>query len=150
MRAGYQYDSSVFPVRHDRYGVAGAPRWMHYAVGPDGGRILEIPPLTWRAMGMNFPVGGGGYLRLLPAWVVSAALRSAGRAGQSSMIYLHPWEMDPDQPDLPMSRLGRWRHRVHLRKTESKLRYLLERFAFRSVKEFLAESPVTDLASHQY
>jgi polysaccharide deacetylase family protein (PEP-CTERM system associated) len=139
VEAGFRYDSSVFPVHHDRYGVPDAPRFAHRAVGPGGGEILEIPPLTWRLCGSNFPVGGGGYLRLLPVRVVGRALRAAGRAGRSGMIYLHPWELDPGQPVLPMSRLSRWRHRVGLARTEKKLRWLLERFEFTSVKALLSE-----------
>jgi hypothetical protein len=133
--AGYTYDSSVFPIRHDRYGVPDAPRWAHWAVGPAGGRILEIPPLTLRVCGMNLPVGGGGYLRLLPIGLVHRGLRAAANAGRAGVIYLHPWELDPDQPVLPMTRLGRWRHRVNLHRTETKLRWLLSRHAFGSFRE---------------
>jgi hypothetical protein len=104
-------------------------------VGPGGGAILEIPPLTMRAMGTNWPVGGGGYLRLLPVRVVAAALRAAERAGCCGMLYLHPWELDPDQPVLPMRRLACWRHRVGLRKTAAKLAWLLARFRFGAVRE---------------
>lgn len=135
--AGFQYDSSVFPIHHDRYGVPDAPRWAHWAVGPAGRRILEIPPLTLRLMGMNLPVGGGGYLRLLPIRIVSRALNAASRLGKSGVIYMHPWELDPDQPVLPMTRLGRWRHRVNLRRTAEKLRWLLARHAFGSFRESL-------------
>jgi len=130
--AGFEYDSSVFPVRHDRYGIPDAPRWAHWAVGPGGGRILEIPPLTLRLLGMNLPVGGGGYLRLLPTGLISGALAAARRAGRTGVIYMHPWELDPDQPVLPMTRLGQWRHRVNLHKTEDKLRRLLARHQFGS------------------
>ncbi len=133
--AGYAYDSSVFPVRHDRYGVPGAPRFVHRAVGPGGGKILEIPPSTLRVLGVNWPVGGGGYLRLLPECLVASALKRAQGAGRCGVIYLHPWEMDPDQPVLPMSRPARWRHRVALRRTEKKLTRLLAEFEFRSVAE---------------
>ena len=135
--AGYKYDSSVFPIRHDRYGVPGAPRFVHRAVGPGGGEILEIPPLTLRVMGMNWPVGGGGYLRLLPVRLVAAALNKAQKLGRPGMIYVHPWELDPGQPNLPMSRLSRRRHRVNLKRTEQKLRWLLNHFRFFSVAESL-------------
>jgi polysaccharide deacetylase family protein (PEP-CTERM system associated) len=133
----YQYDSSVFPVRHDRYGVPDAPRFIHRARGPAGGSLIEIPPLTLRLAGMNWPVGGGGYLRLLPVRVVAAALGAAQARGRSGMIYLHPWELDPDQPVLPMGRLTRWRHRVGLRHTADKLSWLLARFRFSTAAEGL-------------
>jgi polysaccharide deacetylase family protein (PEP-CTERM system associated) len=133
--AGYRYDSSVFPIRHDRYGVPDAPRFAHRGVGPGGGEILEIPPLTVRAMGANWPVGGGGYLRLLPAGLIARALRAAQRSRHTGMIYMHPWEFDPAQPPLPMGRLSRWRHRVNLRRTHRKLSSLLRGFAFRAVRD---------------
>lgn len=131
--AGYGYDSSVFPIRHDRYGVPDAPTAPHRARGPDGGTLLEIPPLTLRLAGANWPVGGGGYLRLLPRRLPARALRKAARRGMPGMLYMHPWELDPDQPVLPMSRISRFRHRVGLRRAEDKLRWLLQRFRFTSV-----------------
>lgn len=134
---GYQYDSSVFPIRHDRYGVPNAPRFPHRAVGPSGGEILEIPPLTVRLAGMNLPVGGGGYLRLLPVSLVVHALNKAQKMGRPGMIYLHPWELDPDQPTLQMSRVNRWRHRVNLGRTAEKLSRLLARFTFLSVRQIM-------------
>ena len=134
---GFRYDSSVFPIHHDRYGVPDAPRGIHRAIGPAGGGLLEIPPLTLRFAGANWPVGGGGYLRLLPVRVLGRALKKAARQGRPGMIYLHPWELDPGQPVLPMPRLTRFRHRVGLRRTESKLRWLLRRFRFTSIGQRL-------------
>jgi len=134
---GFRYDSSVFPIRHDRYGVPDAPRFAHRARGPGGKSILEIPPLTMRLLKSNLPVGGGGYLRLFPIRLLGRALKAAASRGESGMLYLHPWELDPDQPVLPMSRISRWRHRIGLRGTESKLRWLLERFDFTSVRDHL-------------
>ena len=135
--SGYRYDSSVFPVRHDRYGVPDAPPVPHRAEGPGGGTVLEIPPLTLRLAGANWPVGGGGYLRLFPRRLPARALRKAVGQGGCGMMYLHPWELDPGQPVLPMSRAGRFRHRVGLRRTEDKLRWLLHRFRFTGVQQRL-------------
>ena len=132
---GFAYDSSIFPVRHDRYGVPEAPTVPHFALGPGAGKILEIPPLTLPLRRMNIPIGGGGYLRLLPARLIGLALREAQRRNQMGMIYLHPWELDPDQPVLPMGRLTNWRHRVGLRRTEAKLSWLLQQFQFGSVAQ---------------
>jgi polysaccharide deacetylase family protein (PEP-CTERM system associated) len=148
--AGYAYDSSVFPVRHDRYGVPDAPRFAHRAVGPGGGSLLEIPPVTLRLAGMNWPVGGGGYLRLLPVRLVGAALNKAARGGHQGMIYLHPWEFDPGQPVLPMGRLGTWRHRVNLHRTADKLAWLLHRHRFTSVRDSGLLPAVPDLESFAY
>ena len=147
---GFRYDSSVFPVRHDRYGVPGAPRWAHWARGPGGGRILEIPPLVLRIVGWNFPLGGGGYLRLFPVRLAARALRAAERAGQPGMIYVHPWELDPGQPVLPMSRLSRWRHRVGLARTERKLRHLLRQFAFCPVRDLLPSLQMAEAEEYSY
>ena len=144
--AGFCYDSSVFPIRHDRYGIPQAPGKPHWAVGPEGGCILEIPPLTVRVLGMNFPVGGGGYLRLLPRQVTAGALKHVQRKGRSAMLYLHPWELDADQPVLPMSLLERFRHRVGLGRTEGRLKFLLRNFAFSSVEKQL---PVLKETAHQ-
>lgn len=135
--AGYVYDSSIFPVRHDRYGVPEAPTVAHLARGPGGGTVLEIPPTTMCLLGQNFPVGGGGYLRLLPVQVLGRVLSSLERRRRPGMIYLHPWELDPDQPVLDMGRLGTWRHRVGLGRTDAKLRWLLGRFRFCSVADQL-------------
>lgn len=134
---GFAYDSSIFPVRHDRYGVPEAPRWAHRAAGPGGGEILEIPPLTMRAAGANLPFGGGGYLRLLPIGLLVHAARLALCAGQPAMLYLHPWELDPDQPDVVTGRLRRWRHRVNLSRTAGKLDVLLRRLPCGAVDEAL-------------
>jgi len=147
---GFLYDSSIFPIRHDRYGVPGAPRWAHWARGPGGGRILEIPPLVLRIAGWNVPIGGGGYLRLFPVRLVTCALRAAERAGWPGMIYVHPWELDPGQPELPMSRLSRWRHRVGLSRTDRKLRHLLRQFAFHPVRDMLPSLQVADAEEHSY
>jgi len=134
---GYRYDSSVFPVRHDRYGVPDAPTTPHRAVGPGGGEILEIPPLTLRLAGVNWPMAGGGYLRLFPRRLTARALRQAERRASPGMLYLHPWELDPAQPALPLARLARFRHRVGLARTENKLRWLLAHFRFTSVRDRL-------------
>jgi hypothetical protein len=84
---------------------------------------------------MNWPVGGGGYLRLLPIGVLGRSLKAAARRGERGMIYLHPWELDPGQPVLEMGRLACWRHRVGLARTEAKLDWLLARFRFAGVRD---------------
>ncbi len=147
--SGFVYDSSIFPIRHDRYGVPDAPRGCHIAQGPGGGRLLEMPPVTRRILGSNIPVGGGGYFRLFPLGLLCGALRKMQRAGQAGMIYLHPWEFDPDQPVLPMGRLSRFRHRVGLAGTEKKLSRLLAEFRFGDVRSRLDALKQT-ATIHQY
>ncbi len=147
---GYVYDSSIFPVRHDRYGVPDAPVVPHIAIGPGTGRILEIPPLTLPLNRINIPIGGGGYLRLLPVRLMGLALQKAQRRNQIGMIYLHPWELDPGQPVLPMGRLSRWRHRIGLRRTEVKLSWLLQQYQFGSVTQGLEDLKAAVATTYTY
>ncbi|MCS6866707.1 MAG: polysaccharide deacetylase family protein [Gemmataceae bacterium] len=128
---GFEYDSSIFPVRHDRYGVADAPRGPFVVVGPER-EMLELPPLTYRMAGLNLPVAGGGYFRLFPVVMMKAGLRQMARgpAPQVGMLYFHPWEFDPDQPRLPLRGLSRWRTYVGMRRTMQRLTQLLKSFTF--------------------
>src|SRR5581483_7457642 len=115
VECGFAYDSSIFPVWHDRYGVPGAPRAPFRARGLDH-EILELPPATLRLLGMNLPVGGGGYFRLLPLFFLKWALRQVRRRCDPAVatLYFHPWEFDPGQPRLPLGRLSRFRTYVGL------------------------------------
>jgi polysaccharide deacetylase family protein (PEP-CTERM system associated) len=132
VECGFEYDSSIFPVRHDRYGIPDAPRGPFLAVGKQH-EILELPLLTYRMAGLNLPVAGGGYFRLFPLFMMKAGLRqvSASQSPQIGMLYFHPWEFDPDQPRLPLSRLSRWRTYVGIRRTANRLTKLLSEFPFR-------------------
>ncbi len=131
---GILYDSSVFPVAlHPDYGIAGAPRTPHRI----SSMLWEFPPAVWPFLGMNIPVGGGGYFRILPYKVTEFALRRLSSAGTSFMFYLHPWEFDPDQPRVPLSWGKRLRHYTNLAKTERKFRRLLSSFPFTTVREVL-------------
>jgi len=147
---GFRYDSSIFPVHHDRYGVPDAPPGVHRAIGPGGGSVLEIPPLTWRFLGTNVPMAGGGYFRLFPLALLARALRAAERQRRRGMIYLHPWELDPDQPVLPMGFAGTFRHRVGLKRTESKFRRLMSRFRFCDVRSTIDYLEQTTRQSYPY
>ena len=147
---GFRYDASIFPIRHDRYGVPDAPTKPHRAIGPAGHKILEIPPLTMRLWGANLPVGGGGYLRLLPIRALDFALKKAQSRDQIAMIYLHPWELDPSQPNLPLKLLSRWRHRVGLSRTESKLSWLLKRHKMTSVSQLIDYIDANTTESYTY
>jgi polysaccharide deacetylase family protein (PEP-CTERM system associated) len=137
---GFEYDSSIFPVRHDRYGVPDAPRGPFLAVGRER-EILELPPLTYRALGLNLPVAGGGYFRLFPLFMMRAGLRQAARATppRVGMLYFHPWEFDPTQPRLPLKRLARWRTYVGVGRTTARLGALLKGFAFRRAVDVARE-----------
>jgi polysaccharide deacetylase family protein (PEP-CTERM system associated) len=123
---GYEYDSSIFPVHHDRYGIPDAPRGPFVVSGREQ-ELLELPPLTYRALGFNLPVAGGGYFRLFPLPIMRAGIRQAMRSEQPAvaMLYFHPWEFDEDQPRLPLGRLAQWRTYVGIGKTTNRLKSLL-------------------------
>lgn len=127
---GFEYDASIFPIHHDRYGVPEAPSGPFWAIAPTGSRILEFPPLTLNWRRLRLPVGGGGYLRLLPGFVLRRCVAQNQARNQPAMIYVHPWELDAGQPRLSVGRLSQWRHRVNLHKTDAKLRRLLQTFRF--------------------
>ena len=130
---GYEYDASIFPIRHDRYGIASSPRHT-YRVWRRQGSLWEIPGSTVRLAGINLPVAGGGYFRLLPyAWTRWGIDRVNRCEGQPVVFYLHPWEIDPRQPRFPISRLGRLRHYSNLHRTEARLERLLTDFRFDSI-----------------
>jgi polysaccharide deacetylase family protein (PEP-CTERM system associated) len=147
---GFTYDSSIQPVHHDRYGIPEAPPGAHWAVGPSGGRILEIPPMTRRLAGRNIPLGGGGYFRLLPAVIFDRALRAWAKRHEPAMLYLHPWEFDADQPVVPVSALKNFRHRVNLRHTAGKLRILLRAHRFAKACDVSGELASRDLPTFDY
>lgn len=127
---GYTYDASVFPIHHDRYGIPLSPRYP-YILSSRSGTLVEAPASTVRFGPINFPVGGGGYFRLLPyAWTRLGIARINRTEGRAAIFYLHPWEVDPDQPRLNAGLIGRFRHYRNLGKTESRLRKLLADFRF--------------------
>jgi polysaccharide deacetylase family protein (PEP-CTERM system associated) len=128
---GFQYDSSIFPIHHDLYGMPDAPRWPHRRGLPSGQSIWEIPPSTVRMGKMNIPFGGGGYLRLLPMPFTRWAIRRTHRRErQPVVVYFHPWELDPDQPRLTGSWRSRVRHYTGLGKTANRLDEILSRGNF--------------------
>jgi polysaccharide deacetylase family protein (PEP-CTERM system associated) len=143
---GHSYDASIFPIRHDRYGIPGSPR-HRYALNRESGSIVEVPGSTVRIAGMNLPVAGGGYFRILPyAWTRWGIERVNRTETQPVVFYLHPWEIDPEQPRLPASALGRFRHYRNLHKTESRLRALLTDFQFDTVASLLHGRTLQDAA----
>jgi polysaccharide deacetylase family protein (PEP-CTERM system associated) len=127
---GYLYDASVYPIHHDRYGLPNAPRHPH-EIATRGGSIWECPAATVRWAGMNMPFGGGGYFRILPyRWTWTALKWVNHYERRPAICYLHPWEIDPDQPRIPGPMLNHVRHYGNLAYTEPKLRRLLRDFSF--------------------
>jgi polysaccharide deacetylase family protein (PEP-CTERM system associated) len=130
---GYQYDASIFPIHHDRYGIPSAPRHPH-TVTRAAGSMLEIPASTVRLCGANLPIAGGGYFRLMPYWWTRWAFHRVNRRERRPLVfYVHPWEVDPGQPRLSAPRLSRFRHYQNLAKTAPRLRRLLADFRFDSI-----------------
>lgn len=137
---GYDFDSSIYPIRHDRYGIPSWRRHIH-AVEANGRRIVELPGSTIRRLGTNLPMGGGGYFRLLPYRWTSAGIRRLNEVErQPAIFYLHPWEIDPGQPRLPAPPLTRFRHYRGLESVEARLERLLDEFRFGTISEVLTES----------
>jgi polysaccharide deacetylase family protein (PEP-CTERM system associated) len=136
---GYAYDASIFPIRHDRYGIPVSGRHP-YLIERQVGTLAEVPGSTTRLGPLNLPVAGGGYFRLLPyewtRWGISRINRLERRA---AVFYLHPWEIDPDRPRLPAGRLGRFRHYRNLGETERRLRRLLTDFRFDAIDSLIDE-----------
>ncbi len=137
-RSGVTIDSSIQPVRHPDYGVPSAPT-TPYRVTVAGAELLEMPPLTWDVLGRHVPVGGGGYLRLFPVWFLQRGLRQKERLGAPGCIYLHPWEIDPEQPRRGLAGLRGFRHYVNIAKTYGKLDRLLRANRFDSLSGVVAQ-----------
>jgi polysaccharide deacetylase family protein (PEP-CTERM system associated) len=136
---GFRYDSSVYPILHDRYGDRGAPRFPYEIWREGHDRLLEFPIGTVRLLGVNLPIGGGGYFRLLPAGLVEAGIRRVNsRERKPVMFYFHPWELDHDQPRPAMAWHRRFRLYVGQRRHQAKLEELLRGTAFGTAREVLA------------
>lgn len=128
LQEGYLYSSSIYPIRHDHYGMPHAPRFRFYPNGEDG--LLELPITTVRFMQRNFPAGGGGYFRLFPYALSRWLLQHVNqRDKQSGIFYFHPWEVDPGQPrQTNIGMKTRFRHYVNLGRTENRLKALTRDF----------------------
>ena len=135
---GFRYDSSIFPIRHDRYGYPSFSR----KIIPVRGNLVEIPLSTLRVFGNNFPVAGGGYLRLFPLSYNRAGIRWLNSGEKMpAVLYIHPWELDDKQPKVKVGIFTRFRHYYNLKKTEEKISALLAEFSWGricdSIKEYL-------------
>jgi polysaccharide deacetylase family protein (PEP-CTERM system associated) len=136
LEEGYLYDSSLFPVSRSGYGYPDGHRDPHWLDRP-AGRLLEIPPAVWRRWGVSVPAGGGAYFRVLPYSLTRAALRDCERRGVPGTFYIHPWELDPDQPRLDVSLLTGLRHYTGLRRVADRLERLLQEFRFTAAGDLI-------------
>ena len=140
---GYQYDSSIFPIRHDRYGIPVSAR-EPYRIERNGGSLIEIPASAARIGPLNLPVAGGGYFRILPYWWTRWGIARVNEMERRpGVFYLHPWEIDPAQPRLAAGWLGRFRHYRHLDRTEERLRQLVADFRFDTMQNLVAKLQLT-------
>ena len=141
---GYRYDSSIFPIRHDRYGIPVSPRTRTRIVRRARARSSRSP-VDGSVGPVNLPVAGGGYFRILPYTVDEVGhFARQPEEGQPAVFYLHPWEIDPEQPRLRPGWLGRFRHYRNLGATETRLRRLMQDFAFDTIQTMLANLPEAD------
>lgn len=126
---GFTYDSSIFPIRHDRYGIPDSLRWPYCLTTKNGASIIEFPPSTVSIFGYRLPVAGGGYFRLYPYRLTRLGLERINKAEELPFIfYLHPWEIDPEQPRIRTGLLSTFRHYINLDRCETRLRHLLQDF----------------------
>jgi polysaccharide deacetylase family protein (PEP-CTERM system associated) len=148
LEEGYRYDSSIFPIRHDRYGIPVSSR-LPYRIERPAGTLIEVPGSTTRLGPLNLPIAGGGYFRILPYWWAHWGISRLNRVERQAVIfYLHPWEIDPDQPRLPVGRLGRFRHYRHLTEAEARLRRLLADFKFDAIDR-VVERTRSEVPAHK-
>lgn len=147
---GFTYDSSIFPIKHDIYGMPEGPRIPFRMTFPDGRSLWELPASTWRVLGRNLPIAGGGFLRHFPYWYSRRIIRKLNAQGQPVMVYIHPWELDPQPPRIkglsPLQRLRSYRSTSILM---HKLEKLLGDFEFQTVSHYLRNRVRRRIGFHQ-
>ncbi len=141
---GFTLDSSIFPLKHDRYGMPDSVPDVHY-LSVSGSKIIEFPPSVWESPMGKIPIGGG-YFRLSPYWLTSRAIQGVREAGRPAMFYLHPWEIDPDQPVIANVGLkSHFRHYVGQKSTLDKLSRLLDNHRFAPISEVLSYEVMSNM-----
>jgi polysaccharide deacetylase family protein (PEP-CTERM system associated) len=144
LEEGFRYDSSVYPILHDRYGEPRAPRFPYQVFRSGAAALMEFPIGTARLFGVNLPIGGGGFFRLSPFALVRRAIRRVNeREQQPIMFYVHPWELDAGQPRPPMAWHHRFRHYVGIEREAAKLARLLNHFSFGTARDVLQTHPIS-------
>lgn len=137
---GFRYDSSIFPVRHDKYGIPNAKKTPHAYKTAHGRSLIEYPLSVLSLGPLNVPISGGGYFRLFPYRFTKWALRRINQNGEPFVFYLHPWEIDPEQPRIPNAKtLSKLRHYLNLDKCLARLLKLTDDFAFSPMREILSQ-----------
>ncbi len=139
-KLGLVYDSSVYPIWHDRYGVPEAPRIKYNVFENDKKVLTEFPMSTMKILGKNLPFGGGGYLRIYPNWLTKKAISSVNKEGIPAIMYMHPWEFDNGQERLDLGKVQTWRHYYNIDRNLTKLSELLEQYSWTSFKKLIQEN----------
>jgi polysaccharide deacetylase family protein (PEP-CTERM system associated) len=138
-KLGLVYDSSVYPIWHDRYGIPDAPRFSYKVLENNGESLTEFPMSTIKFMGKNIPFGGGGYLRIYPNWLTRKGIKKVNKEGIPAIMYIHPWEFDSGQQKIKLGLIQTWRHYYNIEKNLNKLDELLDLFSWTSFKSKLKE-----------
>ncbi|MFC1668277.1 XrtA system polysaccharide deacetylase [Chlamydiota bacterium] len=136
---GYQYDSSIFPILHDRYGIPNATRTIYNHKTTDDKSIIEIPLSTVRCLFINIPIGSGGYLRIFPKWYTIKGFGYLNKKGIPAIVNVHIWELDDEQPPVHVKGLAKFRHYKGIKNVREKLENLCQKFTFVPAREYLKE-----------
>jgi polysaccharide deacetylase family protein (PEP-CTERM system associated) len=145
-KLGFCYDSSIVPAKHDVYGLTTASAVPHTLVLTDGSTLGEFPPSTLSVANYRVPIGGGGYFRFFPYWLSRWALKRINSRDEVPFsFYMHPWEIDPDQPRIATSLRSTFRHYNNLRKFEPRLERLLREFRFNTMKSCIDNIPLEEI-----
>jgi polysaccharide deacetylase family protein (PEP-CTERM system associated) len=138
--AGFTYDSSIFPIVHDRYGIPNAKTIPHKYITESGSEIVEFPLSTVGIGNKRLPISGGGYFRIFPFWLTQKGLQRVNKNRNPFIFYMHPWEIDVNQPRIKSSLLSEFRHYHNIDKFEDRLKRLIAHFKFDTVEKVLSDN----------
>ncbi len=141
---GIRYDSSIFPIHHDRYGIPDAPREPFVIYQENHERLIEFPMTTVKLMGFNFPFGGGGYFRLYPFWLSKTLMKQCVREGRPIIFYAHPWEFDTQLPKVSLNFISKYRHYTGIKKFIERLHIVTDMFPFTTFRDAGLEKLIKD------
>lgn len=148
--AGFKYDSSIFPIIHDRYGIPNAKTIPHVYNTESRNRIIEFPLSTVGIGNKRMPISGGGYFRLFPYWLTQLGLRNINKNNLPFIFYMHPWEIDINQPKIKSTFLSEFRHYNNIDKFEARLISLINDFKFTTVSDVLQINGLWDKYNDSY
>ncbi len=141
---GIRYDSSIFPIIHDRYGIPDAPREPFVIYQNAAGSLIEYPMTTVKLLGFNFPFGGGGYFRLYPFWLSRQLMKKCVQEGRPIIFYAHPWEFDTDLPKVDLNFLSKIRHYTGIKKFIDRLDAVTDMFPFTAFRDAGLEKTIVN------